>query len=142
MCRRGNDSREATRILIDQCQLKNVVNVEKGIGGFSSRLTAKQSAAPLYKAQQRPPPSYTIAALGEAKLRGRSVPLRISLTVRGGRAGRPPSTTPMPLLASDSRTSAEIATQVAEAVDLEPMADKPELAGPGFLNVRLRDHQI
>ncbi len=35
MCRRGNDSREATRILIDKCQLKNVVNVEKGIGGYS-----------------------------------------------------------------------------------------------------------
>ncbi len=33
----------------------------------------------------------------------------------------------------------EVAAAVAAAVDLEPLADKPEVAGPGFLNVRLRD---
>ena len=38
MCRRGNDSREATRILIDQCNLKNVVNVEQGINGYSKKI--------------------------------------------------------------------------------------------------------
>jgi arginyl-tRNA synthetase len=33
----------------------------------------------------------------------------------------------------------ELAARVAEAVDLAPMADRPEVAGPGFLNIRLRD---
>jgi arginyl-tRNA synthetase len=32
-----------------------------------------------------------------------------------------------------------LARAVAGAVDLEPLADPPEPAGPGFLNVRLRD---
>src|SRR5947208_3097914 len=33
----------------------------------------------------------------------------------------------------------DLALQVAAAVRLDPMADPPEVAGPGFLNVRLRD---
>ncbi len=33
----------------------------------------------------------------------------------------------------------ELAAKVAEGVNLEPLADRPEVAGPGFLNVRLRD---
>ncbi|MGE3819939.1 MAG: arginine--tRNA ligase, partial [Isosphaeraceae bacterium] len=33
----------------------------------------------------------------------------------------------------------EIAAAVAARVDLSPMADAPEIAGPGFLNVRLRE---
>jgi arginyl-tRNA synthetase len=33
----------------------------------------------------------------------------------------------------------ELAVKVGEAVDLNPLADRPEVAGPGFLNVRLRD---
>ncbi|QEH37913.1 Arginine--tRNA ligase [Aquisphaera giovannonii] len=33
----------------------------------------------------------------------------------------------------------DLAARVAEAVDLEPLAGKPEVAGPGFLNVRLHD---
>jgi arginyl-tRNA synthetase len=36
----------------------------------------------------------------------------------------------------------EVAQGVAAAVDLGPMADAPEVAGPGFLNVRLRDDWI
>ncbi len=36
----------------------------------------------------------------------------------------------------------ELAAAVREVVDLEPMADKPEVAGPGFLNVRLRDEWL
>ncbi|MEO6808548.1 MAG: arginine--tRNA ligase, partial [Isosphaeraceae bacterium] len=32
----------------------------------------------------------------------------------------------------------DLAQDVARAVDLEPLADPPEIAGPGFLNVRLR----
>ncbi|WP_165234184.1 arginine--tRNA ligase [Aquisphaera insulae] len=36
----------------------------------------------------------------------------------------------------------ELAAVVADAVDLEPMAGKPEVAGPGFLNVRLHDAWI
>ena len=35
MCRRGGDSREATKILMEQCSLANVVNVEGGINGYS-----------------------------------------------------------------------------------------------------------
>jgi arginyl-tRNA synthetase len=48
----------------------------------------------------------------------------------------------MAIAKASKRNPREIANEVADAVDLEPMADKPELAGPGFLNVRLRDHQI
>src|SRR3954469_16677769 len=36
----------------------------------------------------------------------------------------------------------ELAAQVADRVDLAPLADKPEVAGPGFLNVRLRDEFV
>jgi len=36
----------------------------------------------------------------------------------------------------------EVAQAVATAVDLAPVADAPEVAGPGFLNVRLRDDWI
>lgn len=36
----------------------------------------------------------------------------------------------------------EVAVAAAEAVDLEPLAGKPEIAGPGFLNVRLRDEWL
>lgn len=36
----------------------------------------------------------------------------------------------------------ELAATVAKAVDLAPLADTPEVAGPGFLNVRLRDGWI
>ncbi|MFO0888695.1 MAG: arginine--tRNA ligase [Isosphaeraceae bacterium] len=36
----------------------------------------------------------------------------------------------------------ELAAKVAKAVDLEPMAGPPEVAGPGFLNVRLHDAWI
>src|SRR5271157_1837146 len=35
-----------------------------------------------------------------------------------------------------------LASQVADAVDLEPLAGPPEIAGPGFLNVRLHDDWI
>src|SRR4051812_38873591 len=36
----------------------------------------------------------------------------------------------------------ELAQGVAGTVDLAPIADPPEVAGPGFLNVRLRDDWI
>lgn len=36
----------------------------------------------------------------------------------------------------------ELAHQVAESVALAPLADKPEVAGPGFLNVRLVDSWV
>src|SRR3954447_12749756 len=36
----------------------------------------------------------------------------------------------------------EVALGVAARVDLAPLADPPEVAGPGFLNVRLRDDWI
>lgn len=36
----------------------------------------------------------------------------------------------------------EVASEILTKVDLEPLADEPELAGPGFLNVRVRDEQI
>src|SRR5215211_9081307 len=37
------------------------------------------------------------------------------------------------------RNPRELAQEVARAVDLAPLADAPEVAGPGFLNVRLRE---
>lgn len=40
------------------------------------------------------------------------------------------------------RNPREVAAEIAQAVDLEPMADTPEIAGPGFLNVRMRSSQI
>ena len=36
----------------------------------------------------------------------------------------------------------ELASRVAGAVRLEPLAGPPEIAGPGFLNVRLHDPWI
>src|SRR4051794_21749202 len=36
----------------------------------------------------------------------------------------------------------ELAAAVAKSVDLAPLADPPEVAGPGFLNVRLRDDWV
>jgi arginyl-tRNA synthetase len=35
-----------------------------------------------------------------------------------------------------------VAQEVAARVDLEPLADPPEVAGPGFINVRIRDEWI
>jgi arginyl-tRNA synthetase len=40
------------------------------------------------------------------------------------------------------RNPREVAQEVARAVDLAPLADAPEVAGPGFLNVRLREAWI
>jgi len=40
---------------------------------------------------------------------------------------------------SGAKNPRDLAAKVAEVVDLEPLADRPEVAGPGFLNVRLRD---
>ena len=40
------------------------------------------------------------------------------------------------------RNPRELAREVAAAVDLAPIADPPEVAGPGFLNVRLRDEWL
>src|SRR5262245_44572928 len=36
----------------------------------------------------------------------------------------------------------DVAQGVADRVDLAPLADRPEVAGPGFLNVRLRDEWL
>src|SRR3954447_18805532 len=36
----------------------------------------------------------------------------------------------------------ELAQAVASTIDLAPMAGRPEVAGPGFLNVRLLDEWI
>lgn len=44
----------------------------------------------------------------------------------------------MGLAKSLKKNPREVAAEVAAKVDLEPLADAPELAGPGFLNVRLR----
>ena len=44
----------------------------------------------------------------------------------------------MGLAKSLKKNPREVAAEVAAKVDLEPLAHAPELAGPGFLNVRLR----
>src|SRR5262249_8158559 len=48
----------------------------------------------------------------------------------------------MALAKSTGRKPRDLATAIADAVDLAPMASKPEVAGPGFLNVRLDDGWI
>jgi arginyl-tRNA synthetase len=48
----------------------------------------------------------------------------------------------MALGKSQGKNPRALAQNVAERVDLSPMADRPEVAGPGFLNVRLRDDWI
>ncbi len=45
----------------------------------------------------------------------------------------------MALAKSTGRKPRDLAAQVAAAVDLAPIAGPPEVAGPGFLNVRLDD---
>jgi arginyl-tRNA synthetase len=48
----------------------------------------------------------------------------------------------MALGKSLKRNPRELAAQVAATIDLEPLAGRPEVAGPGFLNVRLHDDWI
>ena len=48
----------------------------------------------------------------------------------------------MALAKSQKKNPRDLAQVVAEAVDLAPLADRPEVAGPGFLNVRLREDWI
>ncbi len=48
----------------------------------------------------------------------------------------------MAIAKAAKRNPRELAQAVADAVDLGPLADKPEVAGPGFLNVRLRDDWV
>jgi arginyl-tRNA synthetase len=43
---------------------------------------------------------------------------------------------------AQGRNPREVALEVASSVHLDPMAGPPEVAGPGFLNVRLRDEWI
>src|SRR6185312_11885306 len=43
------------------------------------------------------------------------------------------------LAKSTGQKPRDLAAQIAGAVDLAPIATKPEVAGPGFLNVRLDD---
>jgi arginyl-tRNA synthetase len=48
----------------------------------------------------------------------------------------------MPIAKSRKADPREVAASVADAVRLEPLAGRPEVAGPGFLNVRLRDEWL
>jgi arginyl-tRNA synthetase len=48
----------------------------------------------------------------------------------------------MPIAKALKSNPRELAARVGTAVDLEPMAGPPEVAGPGFLNVRLHDAWI
>jgi arginyl-tRNA synthetase len=48
----------------------------------------------------------------------------------------------MALAKSTGKKPRDLAAEIAAAVDLAPMAAKPEVAGPGFLNVRLDDGWI
>src|SRR3954454_10930197 len=48
----------------------------------------------------------------------------------------------MALAKAARKNPREVAQGVAGAVDLGAIADAPEVAGPGFLNVRLRDDWI
>jgi arginyl-tRNA synthetase len=48
----------------------------------------------------------------------------------------------MALAKQAKRNPRELALEVAQRVRLEPLADAPEVAAPGFLNVRLRDEWV
>ncbi len=48
----------------------------------------------------------------------------------------------MALAKAPKKNPREVAAAGRRAVDLDPLADPPEVAGPGFLNVRLRDGWI
>jgi arginyl-tRNA synthetase len=48
----------------------------------------------------------------------------------------------MAIAKSVGRGPRDLAAEVAKAVDLSPMAPTPEVAGPGFLNVRLHDEWL
>src|ERR1700677_2803448 len=48
----------------------------------------------------------------------------------------------MALAKSTGKKPRDLAAELAAAVDLAPIAGKPEVAGPGFLNVRLDDAWI
>lgn len=48
----------------------------------------------------------------------------------------------MAVAKAQGRNPRELAAEVAARVDLEPLAAAPEVAGPGFLNVRLHDGWI
>ena len=48
----------------------------------------------------------------------------------------------MPLAGRLRQNPRQIAQKIAELVDLEPLADTPQIAGPGFLNIRLRDRVL
>ena len=48
----------------------------------------------------------------------------------------------MALAKSTGKKPRDLAAELAAAVDLSPMAGTPEVAGPGFLNVRLDDAWI
>ncbi|WP_422931120.1 arginine--tRNA ligase [Singulisphaera sp. PoT] len=48
----------------------------------------------------------------------------------------------MALAKAQKKNPREVASEVAERVDLLPLAGKPDVAGPGFLNVRLEDPWI
>jgi arginyl-tRNA synthetase len=48
----------------------------------------------------------------------------------------------MAVAKAQKKNPREVAAAVAEAVDLQPLAAKPEVAGPGFLNVRLHDEWL
>ncbi len=48
----------------------------------------------------------------------------------------------MALAKRTQKNPRELANRVAETVDLAPLAATPEVAGPGFLNVRLVDASV
>jgi arginyl-tRNA synthetase len=48
----------------------------------------------------------------------------------------------MALAKTLGRNPRELAALIAASLDLSPLADKPEIAGPGFLNVRLREEWV
>src|SRR5947209_20531496 len=48
----------------------------------------------------------------------------------------------MAIAKAQGKNPREVAQAVAGAVDLAPLADTPEVAGPGFLNVRLREDWV
>jgi len=68
--------------------------------------------------------------------------LGMVLRAQDGKFGDFQANCAMPLAKSLGKPPREIAQQIADRVSLKDLADKPDVAGPGFINVRLKDSWI
>ncbi len=68
--------------------------------------------------------------------------LGMVLRAQDGKFGDFQANCAMPLAKAHGKPPREIAQQIVDRVSVEDLADKPDIAGPGFINVRLKDSWI